>query len=473
MLTPLLNTTSTATGGAALRRDRAQVEESKGKSSGKDTFDRFIEAPEDERQDLPAPKLTTDSPDVENSAGPETAGGLTELAKEPAPDAPLLTPSAVTQELARARATSWADDVAKGISRAGPQLTPNAGAPSAAQARLGAASSSENTQFSNGKAHVELDATGGKSVLTRLTGGNGNEVHSSSADLSGTVMMQGKTAFAADAGATTQDVAALRMTTRSGAGHTRPEAQLATGSSVRGSLAESTARSECAVVEPADPPSQKAGQFQEAFSYAAGAQPARPQVSSGPAIPPSVVVSDQEQRTSATALLTEDLWLESADSGEPIGVSASSQSNGADRAPLAQLPSARAELARAVASQLSAAVSARAGTGVVDITLNPEELGRVSMALSTHDDALILSISSERPETLDLMRRHIAELSTEFRELGYESVAFEFGTATGDTENAPQNPEGETTKSRHDPGDQQPSPNAPQRIGGPGVDLRL
>ncbi|MEX0319852.1 MAG: flagellar hook-length control protein FliK [Ruegeria sp.] len=449
------------------------MEESKGKSSGLDTFDRFMEAPENERQDLPAPELTIDSPDVENSAGPKTAGALTELAKEPAPDAPFLTRSVDTQELPRARAASGADDVAKGIARAGLQLAPNAGAPSAAQARLGAASQSENAHCDTGKVQVELNVTNGKFVLTGLPGGNGNEVQSSSADLSGTVLAQDKAAFAMYAGATTQNTAASRMATRSGAGHTGPEARLANGSSAHGLLAESTARSESAVVEPIDPPSPKAGQAAETSSHSASVQPVRPQVSSGPAVPSSAIVPDQEQRTSTTASLAEDLWLETADPGETSGTSGSSQANSADRAPLAQLPSTRAELARAVAGQLSAAVSARAGAGIVDITLNPEELGRVSMALSTRDDALILSISSERPETLDLMRRHIAELSTEFRELGYESVTFEFGTATGDTENAPQNPEGEATKSRHDPGDHQPSPDAPQQIAGPGVDLRL
>ncbi|WP_171179176.1 flagellar hook-length control protein FliK [Ruegeria sp. HKCCD8929] len=449
------------------------MEESKGKSSGKDSFDRFMDAPEDERPDLQAREVATDSPDVEGDTSPDTVRGPTELAKEPAPDALFLNVPANAREITRARVASGADDSAKGTKRADPQLAPNISAPPAAQAHPGATSSSENAQFSNGKVHPELDSASGKFVLTGPMGGKGNEVHSSSTDLSGTVKMHDKTAFAADAGATTQNVAALRMTTRSGAGHTRPEAQLATGSSVRGSLAESTARSESAVVEPIGPLSPKAGQAAETSSHSASVQPVRPQVSSGPAAPSPAVVPDQEQRTSTAASLAEDLWLETADPGETSGILGSSQANSADRAPLAQLPSTRAELARAVAGQLSAAVSARAGAGVVDITLNPEELGRVSMALSTRDDALILSISSERPETLDLMRRHIAELSTEFRELGYESVAFEFGTATGDTENAPQNPEGEATKSGHDPGDQQPSPNAPQRIGGPGVDLRL
>ncbi|RXL51583.1 flagellar hook-length control protein FliK, partial [Citrobacter sp. AAK_AS5] len=43
----------------------------------------------------------------------------------------------------------------------------------------------------------------------------------------------------------------------------------------------------------------------------------------------------------------------------------------------------------------------------VELTLSPEELGRVRMTLTTQDGTLTLAIQAARPETIDLMRRHI------------------------------------------------------------------
>ena len=40
---------------------------------------------------------------------------------------------------------------------------------------------------------------------------------------------------------------------------------------------------------------------------------------------------------------------------------------------------------------------------------------------------------TERGETLDLIRRHIAELGREFQNLGYSQVNFNFGANTSDT----------------------------------------
>ncbi|WP_176827855.1 flagellar hook-length control protein FliK [Ruegeria marina] len=65
--------------------------------------------------------------------------------------------------------------------------------------------------------------------------------------------------------------------------------------------------------------------------------------------------------------------------------------------------------------------------GTVDVRLNPKELGSVQMTLKAQDGGLALAILAERPETLDLMRRHIDQLSAEFRAMGYSDVAFSFG----------------------------------------------
>ncbi|WP_188127724.1 flagellar hook-length control protein FliK [Ruegeria intermedia] len=89
-----------------------------------------------------------------------------------------------------------------------------------------------------------------------------------------------------------------------------------------------------------------------------------------------------------------------------------------------------AELARSIASQISASVAARAGGGI-ELQLNPEELGRISITMMGREDGIHLVISAERPETLDLMRRHISLLSTEFQQLGYGGLDFDSNGAAG------------------------------------------
>jgi flagellar hook-length control protein FliK len=89
------------------------------------------------------------------------------------------------------------------------------------------------------------------------------------------------------------------------------------------------------------------------------------------------------------------------------------------------------QAARLVASQLADALITQQGNRV-EISLTPAELGRVRMALSTTDAGVLVSISAERPETLDLMRRHIDQLADEFRKLGYAGIDFEFSGGDGD-----------------------------------------
>ena len=78
-----------------------------------------------------------------------------------------------------------------------------------------------------------------------------------------------------------------------------------------------------------------------------------------------------------------------------------------------------------VAQQIAEAIKAST-KGSVEIALNPVELGRVRMVLSPSEAGLTLNILAERPDTLDLMRRNIDDLSRSFAELGYEDVSFSF-----------------------------------------------
>ncbi|MEP2640202.1 flagellar hook-length control protein FliK [Roseobacter sp.] len=70
----------------------------------------------------------------------------------------------------------------------------------------------------------------------------------------------------------------------------------------------------------------------------------------------------------------------------------------------------------------------------VELSLNPEELGRVRMSISASEGGITLNVLAERPETLDLMRRHIDQLAREFQALGYENINFAFNEGQTDAE---------------------------------------
>ena len=109
----------------------------------------------------------------------------------------------------------------------------------------------------------------------------------------------------------------------------------------------------------------------------------------------------------------------------------------------------------------------------VELTLSPEELGRVRMMLSTHDGALTLSIQADRPETIDLMRRHIDQLAEDFRDLGFTDVSFSFGR--DETASGGQRAERETNDPAAVSEADRPVRNASAPAGAPpgGLDLRL
>ncbi len=86
----------------------------------------------------------------------------------------------------------------------------------------------------------------------------------------------------------------------------------------------------------------------------------------------------------------------------------------------------RADLAPHVARQLGE-VMTQAAHKPVEIALSPEELGRVRMSVVTEDGKITVNILAERPDTLDLMRRHIDQLGQTFRSMGYNQISFSFG----------------------------------------------
>ncbi|WP_175502298.1 flagellar hook-length control protein FliK [Aliiroseovarius crassostreae] len=85
----------------------------------------------------------------------------------------------------------------------------------------------------------------------------------------------------------------------------------------------------------------------------------------------------------------------------------------------------RTELPRHVALQL-ADVARKMPDRPVELTLSPEELGKLRLTFSGDLSAMTIAVNVERPETLDLMRRHIDLLAQEMRDIGYGEVTFSF-----------------------------------------------
>lgn len=134
-------------------------------------------------------------------------------------------------------------------------------------------------------------------------------------------------------------------------------------------------------------------------------------------------------------------------------------------------PTAGAETARQIASQIGLAVTQQGGK-TVEIALHPEELGRVRFSLTAGDGTVMMALQADRAETQDLLRRHIDVLAAELRALGYENLQFSFdGSAQGgDRQDDPADPV-TTTASAEDT--DLPASAARVLPGGTGLDLRL
>jgi len=111
--------------------------------------------------------------------------------------------------------------------------------------------------------------------------------------------------------------------------------------------------------------------------------------------------------------------------GEPLAASVST-TDGARNASFERVLAHAAAEPRAITRQIAdAVVTQRDGT--VELRLNPEELGRVSLSMTQVDGAMSVHLNAERPETLELLKRHIALLEAEFGDVGFDTASFSFG----------------------------------------------
>ncbi len=66
-----------------------------------------------------------------------------------------------------------------------------------------------------------------------------------------------------------------------------------------------------------------------------------------------------------------------------------------------------------------------------EVLLEPAELGRMRFEITHRGDGVQILLSAERPETLELLRRHADQLTGEFRAMGFGSADLGFGTWGG------------------------------------------
>lgn len=165
-----------------------------------------------------------------------------------------------------------------------------------------------------------------------------------------------------------------------------------------------------------------------------------------------------------------------ADSVPPAHVEAAAQARSGPVTPMqAATPLGQSTTPQVL--QVSAAIQASTERSF-DIHLSPAELGKVRITLSPSDSGITVSILADRPETLDLLRRHSDLLAQDFRDLGYDSATFSFG---GDPEGERGGDRDQMTPDRSAHADeidlvqeqeQSPGPTKPM-IGAVRMDLRI
>ncbi|QYK41590.1 MAG: flagellar hook-length control protein FliK [Paracoccaceae bacterium] len=96
-------------------------------------------------------------------------------------------------------------------------------------------------------------------------------------------------------------------------------------------------------------------------------------------------------------------------------------------------PAAAAPLPVPVAMLAQVLHAAATGTSgdTTEVMLDPVELGRLSITVSGEGGALSLTIQAERPDTLDLLRRHGDQLLADLRQAGLGGATLNFGSGGG------------------------------------------
>lgn len=154
----------------------------------------------------------------------------------------------------------------------------------------------------------------------------------------------------------------------------------------------------------------------EAQVARAAAQPAALPLAPGSAAPPTPVVPPDA--------ITADAPL--AERGEPgAQVAAPVAGEAAASAPQISRAAPPPPQAQAVLGQILPQLRFL-GDGAVDLALSPVELGNLRLSMLADGDRMIVHVVADRPETLDLIRRHADQLGEALRDSGFADVQYSF-----------------------------------------------
>lgn len=136
-----------------------------------------------------------------------------------------------------------------------------------------------------------------------------------------------------------------------------------------------------------------------------------------PPTPLQTVMAFSAQTGSVTGADVMPQSLDGVEFGLQTNAVTSTTLIGTTAVPIPQAPSAHAHaMAQQIASIL--AEPGREPGGMVELALDPPELGRLRMQMTEVAGVMTLTIHAERPETAELMRRHLDLLAQEFAQAG-------------------------------------------------------
>lgn len=117
-----------------------------------------------------------------------------------------------------------------------------------------------------------------------------------------------------------------------------------------------------------------------------------------------------------------------------------------------------------------------ADNGPVALSLAPEELGKLTISIKQDGNFVHVTLTADRPETLDLMRRNANDLIADLRQTGFSGASLSFGQGQKDQNPSFQHADQSHLKNQHSPQSllTETKPTAPSRSRiGAGVDLRF
>ena len=96
-----------------------------------------------------------------------------------------------------------------------------------------------------------------------------------------------------------------------------------------------------------------------------------------------------------------------------------------------------------VAAQVTAAIRASSMGDQIEVRLDPPELGKVKIEFNLETtDAVKATVTSERPETLEHLKRHVDALADELKRAGFAQVDIEFSDAGSQSESFAEGEDG-------------------------------